>query len=233
MSNTYLKGGLITRQGAANRSSCNGRQGYPQKQAGVVLFIALIALVAMTLAAIALVRSVDTGNMVAGNLAFKQGATAASDTATETAITALAAIADQSGSFTDNTAIGYYATSQDTLDMTGSKNDPSKARVDWDNNNCSGTTQSACIDAAPEISLGNGYKARYIIHRLCSSSGAPGSSSCATYVPPATAALGGAKGALIQGGGKLTSPPVGYYRITTRVSGPRNTTSFVETIVHF
>lgn len=233
MSNTYLKGGLITRQGAANRSSCNGRQGYPQKQAGVVLFIALIALVAMTLAAIALVRSVDTGNVVAGNLAFKQGATAASDTAVETAIAVLAAIADQSASFNDNIGIGYYATSQTDLDMTGSKNLSSMARVDWDDNNCSGTSQSACIDASTQITLGNGYTARYIIHRLCSAAGDPGTTSCATYVPPATAALGGAKGAIIQGGGKLAAPPVGYYRITTRVSGPRNTTSFVETVVHF
>lgn len=233
MSDKYLIGELCSLHGAANGSFINIRQGYPGKQTGVVLFIALIALVAMTLAAIALVRSVDTGNVVAGNLAFKQGATAASDTAIETAITALALIADQATSFNDNTAIGYYATSQTNLDMTGSKNLASMARVDWDGNTCSGTTQSACIGASPEISLGNGYRARYIIHRLCSAVGDPGATSCATYVPPATAALGGAKGAIQQGGGKLTSPPVGYYRITTRVSGPRNTTSFVETVVHF
>ena len=42
------------------------------KQRGVVLFIALIALVAMSLAAVALVRSVDTATIIAGNLAFKQ-----------------------------------------------------------------------------------------------------------------------------------------------------------------
>src|SRR4051794_33864237 len=50
-----------------------------RRQQGVVLLIALIVLVAMTLAGIGLVRSVDTGNMVAGNLAFKQGATLAGD----------------------------------------------------------------------------------------------------------------------------------------------------------
>lgn len=218
-----------------NRSRLHVRHGYPGKQTGVVLFITLIALVAMTLAAIALVRSVDTGNAVAGNLAFKQGATAASDISIETAITALAKFADQSASYNDDSANGFYATSQDNLDMTGSKNNATMARVDWDRNNCTGTTQSACILPYPLLpqQLDNGYSARYIIHRLCAAVGDPGTTSCATYISPAVAATGGAHGAISQGGGKLTAPPVTYYRITTRVTGPRNTTSFIETTVHF
>ena len=47
----------------------------PGGQSGVVLFIALIVLVAMSLAGVALVRSVDTNLLIAGNLAFKQGDT--------------------------------------------------------------------------------------------------------------------------------------------------------------
>ena len=39
-------------------------------QRGVVLFFALIALVAMSLAAVALIRSVDTSTIIAGNLAL-------------------------------------------------------------------------------------------------------------------------------------------------------------------
>ena len=52
-------------------------------QRGVILFIALIVLVAMSLAGIALMRSVDTNVMIAGNLAFRQGATLAADRAFE------------------------------------------------------------------------------------------------------------------------------------------------------
>ena len=48
-------------------------------QRGVILFVALIVLVAMSLTGIALIRSVDTNVLVAGNLAFRQGATAAAD----------------------------------------------------------------------------------------------------------------------------------------------------------
>lgn len=233
MSHKYLCAAHFGLLGTANNHASRTTQQMPRKQAGVVLFITLIALVAMTLAAIALVRSIDTGNTVAGNLAFKQGATLASDSAAEAAITVLAAFADQAGSYTDNASIGYYATSQTTLDMTGSKNLATLARVDWDDNNCSGTSQSACIDASAQITLGNGYKARYIIHRLCGAEGEPGTANCATYEAPATSTSGGAKGEIKQGGGKLTPPTVTYYRITTRVSGPRNTSSFTETILHY
>jgi Tfp pilus assembly protein PilX len=45
----------------------------PSRIRGAVLFIALIVLVAMTLAGIAIMRSVDTATLIAGNLAFKQG----------------------------------------------------------------------------------------------------------------------------------------------------------------
>ncbi len=58
-------------------------------QKGVVLFIALIVLVALTMAGIALVRSVDTANIIAGNLAFKEGTLQAADLGVEAAVTAL------------------------------------------------------------------------------------------------------------------------------------------------
>ena len=56
-------------------------------QRGVVLFIALIVLVAMTLAGLAMMRSVDTNNLIAGNLAFKNAAVSAGDAAVEAART--------------------------------------------------------------------------------------------------------------------------------------------------
>ncbi len=55
-------------------------------QQGAALFIALVALASMTLAGIALVRSVDTSNLIAGNFAFRQAALQASDIGSEQAI---------------------------------------------------------------------------------------------------------------------------------------------------
>ena len=55
------------------------RTATPRSQQGAMLIIALIVLVAMSLAGIAMMRSVDTGTLVAGNIAFKQSSLHATD----------------------------------------------------------------------------------------------------------------------------------------------------------
>ena len=60
-----------------------GRRG----QRGVVLIIALVMLITITFAGIALFRQVGLGAVIVGNLAFKQGATAAADRGIESART--------------------------------------------------------------------------------------------------------------------------------------------------
>ena len=54
----------------------------PRRERGVVLLIALIVLVAMTLAGIGMMRSIDTGTMVSGNIGFRQAAVATGDSST-------------------------------------------------------------------------------------------------------------------------------------------------------
>ena len=101
-----------------------------KRQEGLVLFIALIVLVAMTLAGIALMRGVDTGTVIASNLAFKQTTTSVADVGVETARTWLLAQAATS-LYNDNTSSGtaYYATMQSNLDLLG--NDPGKTDYNW------------------------------------------------------------------------------------------------------
>ena len=55
------------------------------RQEGVVLMIALIVLVAMTLAGIGIIRSIDTATMVANNIGFRQIAVASGDAGIEAA----------------------------------------------------------------------------------------------------------------------------------------------------
>jgi type IV pilus assembly protein PilX len=55
-------------------------------QRGVIMIIALIVLVAMTLGGIAMVRSVYTTNLIAGNLAFRESAVSSGDTGVEAAV---------------------------------------------------------------------------------------------------------------------------------------------------
>src|SRR5436190_18512507 len=79
------------------------------RQRGVVLVIALIVLVAMTLVAIGTLRSVDTSNVVAGNLGFKQATLNGTDQAVETAYRYLATNLGSTTLVNDNTAAGYVS----------------------------------------------------------------------------------------------------------------------------
>jgi type IV pilus assembly protein PilX len=185
-----------------------------RRQRGAVLFIALIVLVAMSLAGIALIRSVDTANLIAGNLAFKQNAVHGGDWGVEQA---RAWLQLQAATDLYNDVVGQYSASmQSNLDFTGT--DPSKTDFDWD-----GSSFDAGADPA-------GNQVRYIIHRMCELAGNPGSVNCVRTTTGGT--FGGTRGGATYGGAALPSTSQIYYRITTRVTGPRNTVSYVQVMVN-
>lgn len=203
------------------------------RQQGVVLFLALIVLVAMTIAGIALVRSVDTSNLIAGNLAFKQGATLSAEGGNEAAINWLTPRNGNLELYTNNAAVGYYATNQGTLDPTNSHSAADIPAVDWDDNNCDGILNNACVKPAPAITVGDNAVS-YLINRLCKTETDPNSvdNSCVTF--QSVDSTSPKRGELKYGDDKRFEPlPGPYYRIVARVKGPRNTISFVETIIHF
>jgi hypothetical protein len=212
-------------------------------QRGVSLLFALLALAAISLAAVALVRSVDSGSLLIGNLGFKQDATAAADRATEAARTWLMApgrdlTVDSAG------GVGYYASAQETLDPTGRLTSAATpmAVVNWgDADSC------ACLSASPatcsscsrlpsnEISLNGGtVRARYLITRLCPLPGAvAATNACAQPVANALS-LAKSRGELKVG---TESRPdeavqVPYYRVIVRTVSGRNTVSFTETVLY-
>jgi len=182
------------------------------KQKGVVLLIALIVLVAMTLAAIALVRSVDTSNIIAGNLAFQQSATNSGDLGAETAITWLQTNNTGTTLRVSNTAQGYSA-----------KWDPSIG-ASWTNLAAGLTAQALDMDAA-------GNTVRYVIHRLCTEENValdPNSPAAGCAAPAVIAAGNCSQTANQKCPDSLKQR---YYRITTQITGPRNTISYTQTIV--
>lgn len=214
----------------------------PQRQTGVILLLTLIVLVAMTLAVIALIRSVDTTNVVAGNLAFKQATLQVADEGTELAIQCLSGtttttcpgggfLAGTEATYYEIPASGYYPADMEELDPVGSSNDPNHALVDWDDNGCNGLATSRCIQASPSVSASAaGYTLRYIINRLCPAAGLP--NNCPSTIAITSGASTGAMDYTSKEG--LTSETqTEYYRIITRINGPRHTVSFIETIVHF
>ncbi|MDD2893419.1 MAG: hypothetical protein PHF20_05775 [Halothiobacillaceae bacterium] len=215
------------------------------RQRGVVLFFALVALVAMSLAAVALIRSVDTSTLIAGNLSFKQAATNSGDKGIEAAISWMAAVqaanpglvvlndpthpfnltclatrsAGTNGSSDPGcTGIvpGYHSNIDSTLNLT----DPAT----WNDVN-------SVLVTPPDAS---GYEARYIIQRACRTAN--------KTVKDAGCLFGGIaedpNPQMIVEYQKVCDgpgcPPPGQTpqnRITVQVSGPRNTVSYVQAFV--
>lgn len=210
------------------------------RQRGMALIFALLALVALTLGAVALIRSVDSGVMALGNLAFKQSGVTAGAKAGETAINWLRANLAGPVLNTDVVAQGYYATDVATLDVTARTvgTDSVLALVDWNLDGCkvngreSGTI-SCAVKPSPAIAIG-GDKVQYVITRLCREQLPPSQTDCSTPVSQnSTQAMG--RGSIDYGspeqlGVSSYSP---YYRIITRTVGPKGTVSFTETMIHF
>ena len=193
------------------------RASLPSRVRGAVLFIALIVLVAMTLAGIAIMRSVDTATLIAGNLAFKQGTMQSSDNGIEQAYQWL--LANRPTLSLDNAGQGYNS---------GYVNPVWTTAGTWTNSVTVGT------DAA-------GNTISYQIHRMCNCPNTlyngvcPSllSNQCAldnplgTGAPPPPAA---GESFTVGAPGYLQDPRL-YYRITVRTQGPRSTVSYVQAMV--
>ncbi|WP_230177148.1 hypothetical protein [Aquabacterium sp. CECT 9606] len=194
----------------------------------------MITLVSMMLAAIALVRSVDSGSRILGNIGFQQDATAAAERATREATTWLTA-ANRDLTANSASGDGFFATAPVNLDVTGQLGSPAtRTLVNWGNNNCGGSS-AACLTPHNSGAVSTGNTAQYVIFRLCQSAGAIGTSNCAQ---PLTSSSGDPShnGSCSGGGGNCAgtgSISGQYFRIVVRVTGSRDTTSFTETIVQY
>ena len=194
------------------------------KQRGVVLFVALIALVVMSLAAVALIRSVDTNTLITGNLSFKQSAVVSSDRGIETAVAWVntAAVANLTSLNNDNVASGYFSTF-DTLDLDDRA--VLKANATWNNN--SAVAVGTGIAAGTETLTKN--EIRYIVQRMCRDPITPTKENC---LFGETKIGSGSKKEKYRKGLNLKPVPSAIYRVTVRVTGPKNTVSYTQTYVY-
>lgn len=177
----------------------------PRQQQGVVLFIALIALVAMSLIGISMIRQGSSAQMIVGNLAFREQASYGADLGVEQArawLVAAPITTLNAGSTTD----AYVANGLSPFD-------PFAGVTGW---------LALPLDGA-------GNQVRYIIHRLCRKSGpvvsATGDNLC--VFNSAAADKGSTDYKRIS-----TDSFQPYYRITVRVEGARNTVSYSQVLVY-
>ena len=202
------------------------RQSPMRSQQGVVLFIALIILVAMSLAGVALMRRVDTANVIAANLAFRQASLHAGDLGVEAARTWLVGITTTSQLDNDNPGIAggtaYFSSWASGIDLLGNLTTTTSDDFDWTSSNAFTVTSPA-----PPT----GYTVKYVIHRLCSGSGNPASVTCIKNTGTAAGTSGSTKGAATFGSYAISVPITASYRITVQVVGPRNTISYIQAVI--
>lgn len=200
----------------------------PLPQRGVSLIFALIALVAMSLAALALVRTVDTATLVAGNLAFRQAATTSADSGVETGITALTALQAA------NVAKNVFADATHAMNITSAPANGYYSNMDPALNFATAGTWVTGVSSA-EVVDASGNRVRYIIQRMCRHPNEVLSVQNCQFT-----------GAQEDNGGKQVPLPsdvcdgpgcpkggqAPLYRVTVRVAGPKNTLSYVQALVH-
>jgi type IV pilus assembly protein PilX len=190
----------------------------PKKQNGVVLFVALIALVVMSLAAVALIRSVDTNTIIAGNLAFKQAAISSADSGLETAIAWLISKTptDETALQADDLANGYYSSyvaDPKTRFATGSK-------LASGGNITPGTGTDTSLNTIS-----------YVVERMCSATGPATTLNCLYGAPADSTSSKGVKDAPGAGGPAATGNSV-MFRVTISVAGPKNTVGSVQAYIY-
>jgi len=200
------------------------------RQHGVVLFVALIAMVVMSLAGVALIRSVDTTGSVAGNLAFREASIPAVNMAVEEAVQALylakpklpaTAIVNpevddkthryyaklQPGELPNGVPAvlgGTYATVQKAYPFGVTTYPTTKAEV-------RAVIERICSPASPALPLTVAQKLQW----------------CDTLPPKVSVA----KTSMKKVGATL--PPIPLYRLTIRVDLPgTNTASYAQVMLH-
>jgi len=184
------------------------------RERGIVVFVALIAMVLLSLAAVALMRSVHTNTLVVGNLAFRQAAVSLSTAAVEKAVYDLFPPTRTIADTNHDLARNYYATHQAGEDANGIPavlrgQNPPACQPPW----------QVMTDAA------TGNTVCYVIERMCTATGPAVAEKC-EMIPPKQPY---AKEAQQKKG--IPLPKIPYYRMTVRVDGPGNSVAFSQAML--
>jgi hypothetical protein len=177
-----------------------------RSQRGVIVLIALVAMLALGYAGAALMRSVDATTAVTGNIGLSQSAVLATDAAVEHAIAALFERNVVADSTADDETQSYYASRQPQEDARGIPF-PLQQLANY-------AVDARLIDA------GDGNVVRYVIERMCTGAG-PATRDRCLLAPAVDTANAGTVG--------VPEPaPVALFRQTIRVDGPAGTIVFAQ-----
>lgn len=174
-----------------------------QAQRGVTVVITLILLAVMLLGGLAIARMAEVSTLAAGNSAWREGAVQASEVGVNTAFAALQALPSE-----ENDVSGWYFASARNNDAQGLP-----AGVNW--------------ASAPAVTVG-AYEVRYVVDRQC-------------FATPMTDRVrqclnrtrDDGRSASASNSADPPDPVVAtQYRISVRVTGPKDTLSFVQVMAN-
>lgn len=192
----------------------------PRGERGTVLIIALIVLVAMTLAGIATMRSVDTATLMAGNIAFRQSAVNAADQGLQAGFAWLSGNMSSANLNSDNTGVGYFS------------NAPTEEPKWFDPVVWAGAAQ--LNGGAPDAA---GNRVWFKIERMCPLKDCAANSvcggvanTCGSTPDPGLLSREG-QDHFRQTSNIFTKPPAIHYRVTAKAEGPRGSVSIVQTML--
>lgn len=207
-----------------------------KRQAGIALFFALIALVIMSFAAVALIRSVDTNTLIAGNLAFQQSTISSTDAGVEAAIVALVGIRDAAV----NSGRSVFKDATNTANITNTTANPG-----YFSSVTSALTTSAQLMAdSTWTTAGNavtlptdaaGNTVQYIIQRMCRFPNVAIEDADCLFSEGETTGEGQdipLNPDICSGNSCPTAGATPLVRVTVKVTGPRGSVSFAQAIIH-
>ncbi|MGJ7505313.1 MULTISPECIES: pilus assembly PilX family protein [unclassified Variovorax] len=180
------------------------------RQRGFVLLFCLIVLVILLAGGVAVVRSMNTSLTSAGNLAFRRDLVNQGERAVSLVLAKFAGTGTLANATDDLPGENFKATKLDT-NTQGVPN----ALLDDKTFAAVGKASNDIADAAAQVSI------RYVIDRLCGSTGPATSTGC---VQSSAAPAGGT----VTPTPPPAPPTATIYRLSLRVSGPRDTQVFMQ-----
>jgi type IV pilus assembly protein PilX len=196
--------------------------GFAAPQRGVVLLFGMIALVVLLIGTTALVRSMNTSMMTAGNFGFKRDLTNQGERAIQAVLTALqtGGLANAGTREANQLNLNYSA----SLLPSNAQGIPVALLTD------SGFTAVGVTNN--DITVADmGITVRYVVDRISTAAGPADTDN--TLMADNTVPAGGSSSELMNAmdsssGGQGALAPQVVYRISVRVTGPRNTQSFYQ-----
>ena len=205
------------------------RRAAAHSQRGIVLFVALIVMVALSLAGLALVRSIDTTSSVTGNIAFRQAALLQANWAVEEAVAhlytgdtklAAGAMIDPTTDAATQYYVAYFDPTKDSTKAAQPALPSGVPDVLWKKSGAWPMALTAAASASDN-------SVKYVIQRMCTNAaeGAAANQAQCELMQPKQA-LGTTVTHQV-----ITAIKYPLYRVTVRVDGPNNSLAFVQAMI--